>query len=383
LAGAGLYVWGGGGVRDARARRDEGARVVVWPGADQRPLEREGLTARGVTDAIGRDGEEAVLAAERGFARVWARLPLVEGASFRDLVAWRGESLLWACESYLRRATAGPRCAGAVERCLRLLEATDPREVDAGGLAPHDALVLARAAVARGVLFHGETPRPRPLRPGRDAAHASGAPRSILARLGAAGAAVAPEAPLLVIHDGGPAAPVVDALARSRGDASLAATVVRLEDLPRHETGRARAAAAEAECRLRAVLDRLRGTPGLAASYAHRGVAFAELTALDLEAVLLGHLPGAVRVAERARDLLSAARPSLLVVAVEERDRRRAIALAARTAGVPWIALGSLDAADERVDGGPQPAARVAADGTLDEPLARLLAAARDSLRPR
>jgi len=384
LAGPGLYVWGGGGVRDARARRDEGARVVVWPDADHRPLEREGLTARSVTDAIGREGEEAVLAAERGFARVWARLPLVEGASFRDLVAWRGESLLWACEAYLRRATAGPRCAGAAERCLRLLEATDPREVDAGGLAPHDALVLSRAAVARGVLFHGETPRPRPLRPGREAAEASAAPRSIFARLGAAPAAVPSGAPLLLVHDGGPAAPVVDALAaRARDDASLAATVVRLEDLPRHETGRARAAAAEAERGLRGILGRVRGTPGLAASYAHRGVGFAELTALDLEAVLLGHLPGAVRVAERALDLLSAARPSLLVLALEERDLRRAVALAARKTGVPWIALGTPDAADERVDGGPQPATRVAADGTVEEPLARLLAAARDSLRPR
>jgi hypothetical protein len=380
LAGPGLYVWGGGGVRAARARRDEGARVVVWPGADPRPLEREGLTVSSVTDAIGRAGEEAVLAAERGFARVWARLPLVEGASFRDLVVWRGESLLWACESYLRRATAGPRCAGAAERCLRLLEATDPCEVDAGGLAPRDALVLARAAVARGVLFHGDVPRPRPLPPERHEADACAAPRSLLARLGAARAAGSSGSPLLVVHDGGPAAPLVDALAaRARDDASLAAAVVPLEELPRHETGRARAATAETERELRALLGRLRGTAGLAASYGHRGVGFAELAALDLDAVLLGHLPGAVRTAERALDLLSAARPALLVVGIEERDRRRAIGLAARTAGVPWIALTATDAADERVDGGPQPAARVASG----EPLAGLLAAARGSLGTR
>jgi D-serine deaminase-like pyridoxal phosphate-dependent protein len=86
-----------------------------------------------------------------------------------------------------------------------------------------------------------------------------------------------------------------------------------------------------------------------------------------------------VRGAERALELLSAARPALLVVGIEESDRRRAIALAARTAGVPWIALTTADAADERVDGGPQPVARVA----TGEPLARLLAAARGSLGPR
>ena len=385
MGGAGLYVWGGGGTRDARARHAEGARILVWPGADPAPLEREGLDPRAVEDAIGREGEEAVLAAGRGFARVWARLPLVEGASFRDLVAWRGESLLWACEAYLRRATAGPRCAATAERCLRLLDATGPAEVDAGGLAAADTLLLARAAVARGVLFHGETPRARPLPPEPAGPGAAEAPASVFSRLRGARADVA-AAPLLAVHDGGPAAALVEALAeRGRDEPALATTVVPATELARHESAAAREAAAAAERSLRGTLDRLRGSPGLAASYAHRGVAFAELAALDLEAVLVSHLPGAVRAAERALALLSAAAPGLLVVAIEERDLRRAVSLAAKTAGVPWIAATTADAADERLDGGPQPAGRVtlAAGEAPAEAIARLVAAARDSLGPR
>jgi hypothetical protein len=384
LAGPGLYVWGGGGVREARARRDEGALVVGWPGADPRPLARESLTARSVTDVIGREGEEAVLAAERGFARDWARRPLVGGSSFHDLVRWRGESLSWACESYAGRATAGPRCAATAERCLRLLEATDPSEVDAGGLAPPDALLLARAAVARGVLFHGEAPHARPLTPERAAPPAWAEPRSLLGRLASPRAATG--APLLAVHDRGPARALVAALAeRGREEPAIAVDAVAVEDLPRHETPDARAGVDATLRVLRETLRRLRGTPGLAASYAHRGIGFAELAALDLEALLLGQLPAAVRVAERVRGLLAAARPRLLVVAVEDDDFRRAIGLATRVAGVPWVAVTTgAGGADPHVEGGPQPAARVPAEaaGAPDEPLARLLAAVRDSVGP-
>jgi hypothetical protein len=389
LAGPGLYVWGGGSLRGARERREAGAVVVAWPGSDERALERDGLPARAVRDVIGAAGGEAAEAAERGFARVWARLPLDEGRSFRDLVTWREESLLWACESYLRRATAGPRCAGTAETCLRLLEALDPSEVDAGGLAPPDALLLSRAAVARGVLFHGEVGRVKPLSPGRAETGAGGAPSGLLARLGSANAAARRSVagqPLLAVHDAGSAAAGLEALLdRALAEAGLASAVVSLEDLPRHETPRARDAVAGAERSFRETLGRLRGTPGLAASYAHRGVGFAELAACDLEAVLLGHLPGAVRVVERALDLLTAARPALVLVSVKDRDLRRAIGLAARAAGVPWASVLAAASADERVDAGPQPVARLApgTDGGLAEATARLLAAARDSLGPR
>jgi len=189
------------------------------------------VPARALLDVIGAAGCEAAEAAERGFARVWARLPLAAGCTFRDMVTWREESLLWACESYLRRATAGPRCAGTAEACLRLLETLDPAEVDAGGLAPRDALLLSRAAVARGVLFDGDVGRVRPLPPGRAETSAGGAPRGLIARLGTGGAAARASvagATLLAVHDGGKAAAVLEALLeRASAEAGLAAAAVR------------------------------------------------------------------------------------------------------------------------------------------------------------
>ena len=388
VAGPGLYVWGGGSARGARARFSAGASVVAWPGSDRAALEREGLDARDVAAVIGPEGLAAAAAAERGFARVWPRVPLAEGCSFRDLVSWRGESLLWVAEAYLARATAGPRCAGLAETCLRLLEATDPAEVDASGLAPTESLLLARAATVRGVLFHGEAGRAvKPLVPSPAAREE--ARRGLLGRLAPRGAAAAwPGAgsAILAVHDGATAAVLRALLERARGETDLPASVVPLEALSRHETGRARAAAAEAERALRETLARLRGTPGLLASYAHRGVGFAELAALDLEAVLLGHLPGAVRTVERARDLVEATRPALVVAAIEDRDVRRGIGLAARAAGVPWAAMSAAAGAlEERVDAGPQPVARLSPteDGALDDALARLRGAARDSLGAR
>lgn len=383
MAGPGLYVWGGGSLRRARERARAGASIVAWTGSDRSLLDREGLAARDLADVIGEAGLAATASAQRGFARVWARVPLADGRSFRELVSWRGESLLWVAESYIRRGTAGPRCAALAETCLRLLEASDPAEVDASGLAPHEALLLSRAATARGVLWHGETGRSvRPLAPepgpGDDR-------RRLFGRLAGRGA-VAAGAPIVAVHDADGAHPLWPLLDRVRAEAGFPATIVAFADLARHETDRARAAADEAERSLRATLERLRGTPGLLASYAHRGVGFAELAALDLEAVLLGHLPGAVRVVERTLDVLDAARPVLALVAVEDRDRRRAVGLAAQAAGVAWATVARAEGpGDDRVDGGPQPLLRLAPgpDGGGDGALAQLRAAVRDSLGAR
>ena len=160
----GLVVWGGGSPAPARERQREGAAVVCWPGAPGSSLERERVPFRAVEDVLGPEGLAAADTAARTWARVWGRLPLVDGKSFRELVEWRGTSLLWCAEAFLRDETAGPRCARTAEIALRLLEATTPSEVDAPGLLPADALLLARACTVRGVLFHGPSPGPgRPL----------------------------------------------------------------------------------------------------------------------------------------------------------------------------------------------------------------------------
>lgn len=340
---------------------------------------------------LGAEGLAAADGAARTWARVWGRLPLLDGKSFRELVEWREASLLWSAAAFLRDETAGPRCARTAEIALRLLETTGATEVDGPGLAPADALLLARASTALGVLFHGPVPASgRPLLVAR--------PASGRGLRGAIAGAFAPDAaPLLpppAAGAGVDAPPVLAFVAGSEEGRAIAPLVgalsaelgrpvvrVRLADLPRWETRRVRGAVADAEAFLRERLAQLRGTPGLAASYAHRGVSFADLAGGDIEALLLGRLPAAVRRVEAVLELVTTAGAAVVLLAVPGHDERRAIVHACSSAGVGSVAvrLGAPEEGADRVDGGPQPAASLDW-GPGDDPgpvVARLREAAR------
>jgi hypothetical protein len=157
---------------------------------------------------------------------------------------------------------------------------------------------------------------------------------------------------------------------------------VTLAELPRWETRRARRAASDAEALLREQRGRLQGTPGLASSYSHRGVSFADLASLDLEALLGWHLPAVVRRIEAARELVVSARADAVLLGVPGRDTRRALLHACSSAGLAAVVvrLGEAGAGDaDRTDAGPRPAATLDwAKGTDPRPVAaRLLAATR------
>jgi len=385
----GLVVWGGGSPAPARARQREGAVVVSWPGASGAAL---GVPFRAGEDVLGPEGLAAADTAARTWARVWGRLPLVDGKSFRELVEWRGASLLWCAEAFLRDETAGPRCARAAEIALRLLAATTPSEVDAPGLVPADALLLARACTVRGILFHGPSRAP-----GRPLAVERPAPRGGLRRAIADALAPAhpPPLPALPALEAGAEGPLVALVAGEEERLAVAplleafsadlwrgVAIVTLAELPRWETRRARRAASDAEALLREQGRRLRGTPGLAESYSHRGVSFADLASGDIEALLAGHLPAVVRRIEAARELVVSARAAAVLLAVPGRDERRALLHACSSAGVAAVVvrLGAPGAGDaDRTDAGPRPVATLGwAKGADPRPVvARLREAAR------
>ncbi len=367
MPGRGLAVWAGGALGPLRARQREGALLVAWPGAPPRPLERAGIPFCALADVIGPAGLAGAERAGRDWARVWARLPLAEGRSFRELVQWRQESLLWTAEGFLRTATAGPRCVRTVELAWRLLEASAASELDICGLPPADATLLARAATARGVLCHEVAGHPKPLLGvGASSGHPSPL-RRLLAGLSFARAS--PAARRLGEAAGGRPCLLV-LLARSEerraqrqlleevaAALSLQAVILPESLIARFETRSVRRAAAEAERGFRELFARLRGTPALAASYVHRGVAFADLAGRDLEALLLGRLPRAVRLLESALALVGAVRPAFVLVVTGNRDERRTLGMAA-AAGAPWAALRPEEdeaGEPERVDGGPHP----------------------------
>jgi len=394
-------VWGGGSTGPVRARHLEGAAVVGWEGTDTSALERAGLPFRPLAEVVGPDGLAAAEAAARTFARVWGRLPLRDGKSFRELLSWRGMSLLFSAESFIRTATAGPACARKAELALRLLEETRPAELDIHGLDPPDAALLSRGANVRGILHHG--PRWASLRPIPPThvipRHPRGRLRGLLAALApdvppplpapAAPGASGGAAPLLLLAERGEAVstarPLLEALA---SELARPALTVTMADLGRWRTRRVRRAVAEAEARLGEEWRRLRGQPGLVESYSHRGVGFADLAGRDLEALMLGRLPQAVLLLEAAAELLAAVRPMAVLLAVAGRDDRRPLLRACAESGAPAIVLRFSPEGEEeadRADGGPQPALSLAWEPGSDPGVlaARLRALARDTVEAR
>ena len=362
-----LVVWGGGSTSLPRVRHGKGAEVVAWPGADTSALVRADVPVRPLEAVIGDEGLAAAEAAGRTWARLWSRVPLLDGKSFRDLVEWRDLSLLWLAEAFIRHETAGPICARLAETALRLLEVARPDEVDVVGLGPPEATLLARACTARGVLLHGSTPRARPLGPppsGRRApmralagvfapAHPPALPAPVTA-VGPGGAA-----PLLVVppreSDASMLGPLLEAAAVDLG---MPGVVVPLTDLARWETRRARRAVSEAEGVLRECGTRLRGAPGVHESYSHRGVGFADLAGNDMDLILRGRLPAAVRLLEAAAELLGGpVRPALVLLPGGPRDDRRTLVAACAAAAVPAVVLHPRPVGPEdvdRADGGPR-----------------------------
>jgi hypothetical protein len=364
---------------------------VSWPGAAVGPLVKAGLPAESGDDAIGDAGRDAVESAGRTWARLWGRLPLLDGKSFRELVSWRETSLLWLAEAFIRDETVGPRCARLAEAALRLLDATRPDEVDALGLPGPAAALLARACTVRGVLYHGPAPRARPL---RSSSSRRGRPSLLRLVLPRRGVPLPPGAPaagsgaclLVLLGPESDAESLGPFLRAAEADLGLRGVVVSAADLGRWETRRVRRAVRDAKRRLREHGQRLRRAPGLHESYTHRGVGFADLAGGDLDAILR-HLPDGVRLLETAIEFQAAARPAVLALAGWPRDQRRALLAGADAAGSASVVLriGAEDPDDlDRADGGPRARATVTLEpgGDPAPALARLREAARATLEP-
>src|SRR5260221_107704 len=145
---------------DLAARRAaEGAIVLAVDERAEAALEKAGIPHRRASAGRATLSTDPAV---RIWTRVWGRLPLVDGQSFRELAEWKGESLWWMGEAFFRTATEAPLCVEVVEWFLGLLETEDPAEVEASGLPANDALLLSRACTVKGVLYHGPaSARPR------------------------------------------------------------------------------------------------------------------------------------------------------------------------------------------------------------------------------
>ena len=81
-----LVVWASGSADLAARRVKEGATLLVLDPRAEGALEKAGLPFR--RPPTSPETVDAVEAAVRTWARVWGRLPLVDGRSFRELAEW-------------------------------------------------------------------------------------------------------------------------------------------------------------------------------------------------------------------------------------------------------------------------------------------------------
>ena len=297
--------------------------------------------------ALPADAEREIETATRTFARVWGRRPLVDGRSFRELLEWKGASLWWMVETHFRTSTEAVACARQAEILLRVLEAEAPQEVEGVGLPNRDAVLLERAATARGVLCHTHERARTPARPGWSS-WLKGA-FSHRARSGKP----LPSAEYLLVTDAKEELPTESPVP------------VPLEALHDADSREARTAMKTARPRFDEAFAELAASAGVREAFSHRGVAFHDLCAHDLEELLQVALPRAVHLFEETAALLHAASPRAVAVRVASRDERRTVLAACRSAGVPTVFLRTQGEHEpERLDGGPEPDLVLAWDGS-------------------
>jgi hypothetical protein len=342
-------VWAQGPLDRARKAERAGATLLAWNAPAAAELLRAQVPFRDGTDLLAGEPAEAAV---KTWTRVWGRLPLLDGRSFRELAEWKGDSLWWMGEAFFRSATLAPRCVRLAETFLRLLESEDPAEVEPAGLDADEAALLSRAATVRGVLYHGpENARPRQ-RPSAWASRGRREAWAAWARGFHPRRVAAPPVPLAIVVGLGAedaAAPLVAGLA---GDGHR----VPLADLRDAASRRALKEAGTARRELGDLWQRLRRSPGVNESFTHRGVPFGDLAEADLAGLLLFHLPAAVRLYEAAREWLLEARPTALVLLVPSRDDRRTLLAAARATAVRSVVWRPAETDEpDRADGGPQP----------------------------
>ena len=348
----------------ARRREAAGASLLIWDELAPTSEERD-------------KADEAAMA----WTKAWGRRSLIDGRSFRELATWKGVSLWWFAEIYLYYTAQSTRFVRLIETFHRLLEREAPTEVEALGLPILEAVLLERACLARGILFHG--PRqisalPASLRTFKVSlasrantlktlatvvkAHLSGRPAARTASrqrilflshaafwrngkehyfdrlLPELQADPSLEAFVLGV---GPQAPFRD---RGLWDAAREWLRLRSKPAPYVPLSQYTRWAVFREVlrgtqQIRSLWRLLAHSSAVRESFSHRDVSFADLSGPDLAGTLLLQLPWAVRSYEELAAALSATHPAALCLYAESSGLGRIALAASRAASVPSVAI--------------------------------------------
>jgi len=368
--------------RAGAAARSPEAALVAWDEAAETALRAAGAAVRTVAEVLGPEAADEVDTAALRWTKEWGRRPLLDGRSFRDLYAWKGVSLWWFAELYLHHSTEATRLVRVIEVVHRLLDAEGPDEVEVHGLPEDEALLVSRACLKRGVLFHrGRVRRARRLR----VAEVRQRARWNEVKAWATAAKAALSGPPPVPESGKPVAlflshaafwrarpdeqgdtsayehyfdriipglaedgvlhPFVVAVGpkaafRRRGTVDRLAEWLRVEGdaegyvhVNRYFRGRVARETRAGAALARRIWSELQNSPALREAFAHRGVSFGDLSEADFAATILLQLPWAIRSYEEMSAVLAVVRPAVVCLYAESSGWGRAALAACRGAG--------------------------------------------------
>jgi glycosyltransferase involved in cell wall biosynthesis len=365
-------------VKERLARPHEG-RVLAWtPALNQEDPPPARLP--GDEDAA----DEAAMAWTKEFGRKKIRA----GRTLRDILVYEGTPLWWAAEIYLYYQTRATDYVRTIETFFRILEREAPEEVTAPDMDPLESVLLSRVCTALGILSDGPpVPPALPFRlrtaqivlerrvnsfktaagalktewagpPGRPPADSSQLRVALLShaafwRTGSDGRKHEHYFDRLLpsLEDREELVPFVLGVGptepfQKRGLLSRVRDWVRLsaKDLPYVPIQRFAPWGLASEVRrattwMTHVWRELRRLPALQDAFTHRGVRFFDFTEPDFAALMLLQIPWAYRTFREMERALSGMHAQALVLYAESSGYGRVALEAARSLGVPSVAI--------------------------------------------
>ncbi len=149
-----LFFFDGAEVEAASGARGRGQRVIAFSEAAASRLSRAGLPFARSVDALGDDPEMPLYRAAADWTQQFGTIAVdAGGQTLKEALRYRGTTLWWWAELYLHHNTDAARRVRFLETVARTAEASGAGAVATHGLSPDQTLLVERLCVSRGLGF--------------------------------------------------------------------------------------------------------------------------------------------------------------------------------------------------------------------------------------
>jgi hypothetical protein len=335
-----LFFFDGAEVETARGARGRGERVIAFSEAAARRLGNAGIPFSRSVEALGDDPEMPLYRAAADWTRAFGTMAMdANGQTLKEALRYRETTLWWWAELYLHHNTDAARRVRFLETVARALDTFPTAKVRTHGLTSDETALTERLCAARHLAFVDGPIRKAGVAARRSALvaglfEASKVVATAIKGTGGGGHRLTARSVVFVTHaafwkertaGGGEVEPYehyFDSLLRESKRRGLPVGILAVgpqnvfrtrstsdrwkERLSSRKDDRfvhinhfvspgVAALALKAFGKAVTIHRRLRGAPGLARAFSHRGVTFADLSAEDFGRTLLHQVPWAAR----------------------------------------------------------------------------------------